>query len=241
MSATEGPATGEATAWIRSPKDAVREAVTLGESSLIRAEVSPAPRTAKGRATLIQLKEAGREVFRRDGYVHARVSDIAAAAGLSNGAFYRYFTDKEHLMLVILDDFLRQYRDYIRVPFNPDRPLASIQESNARYFEFYREHVDLMLLLIQASQVVEEVRALWLSSAAEVYARMARLLKRCEDLGLLREGVRIELVAPLLGGMIEQYGYMTYVHNAHEVDDPAVIAEEVTAMWVSGILKNVSR
>jgi len=228
-------------AWL--PKDAVREAVEhVGtETSLIAADMVPHPRTAKGRATLVQLKEAGRVVFQRDGYVHARVADIAAEAGLSNGAFYRYFTDKEHLMLVILDDFLRQYRDYIRVPFNPDRPLASIQASYERYLEFYREHVDLMTLLIQASQVVDEVRTLWLSSAAEVYARMARLLKRCQDLGLLRDGVQIELIAPLLGGMIEQYANLTYVHGAHDVSDPAVVAEQITAMWVSGVLKNVER
>ena len=210
------------------------------EMSLIAPEALPRPRTAKGRATLLQIKNSGREIFRRDGYVHARVSDIATGAGLSSGAFYRYFVDKDHLMLGILDDFLSQYRDYIRIPFNSDRPLESIQASYERYLEFYRDHVDLMLLLLQAGQVVEDVERLRIRSTAEVYARMARLLQRCQDLGILRDGVRIEILAPLIGGMVEQYGYLAYVHDALEVSEPAAIAEEITAVWVRGVLKNVS-
>jgi AcrR family transcriptional regulator len=219
------------TSSTRPPPDAL---------SLISADELPRPRTAKGRATLLQIKQGGREVFRRDGYVNSRVSDISAAAGLSSGAFYRYFDDKEHLMLVILDEFLSQYRDYIRVPFDSDRPLASVQASYQRYLEFYRDHVDLMVLLNQAGQVVPEVERLHVDSTAEVYARMGRLLRRCEDLGILRDGIDIPTLAPLVGGMVEQYGYLAYVHNALEITDPAAIAAEITSLWARGILKNTN-
>jgi AcrR family transcriptional regulator len=211
-------------------------ATANGELSLLKPDAAPLPRTPKGKATMNQLKVAGREVFRRDGYVHARVSDISKEAGLSNGAFYRYFEDKEHLMLVILDDFLHQYRDYIRVPFDIDQPLASVQSSYQRYLEFYREHVDLMLLLLQAGQVVPAVEGLRIASTGEVYARMERLLSRCKELGLLRSGVRIEILAPLVGGMVEQYAFLAYVHGALEVTDPAAIAREITAVWSNGVL-----
>jgi branched-chain amino acid transport system ATP-binding protein len=217
------------------------QASTAGEElSLIEPEAVPRPRTAKGRATLIQLKAAGREVFRRDGYVRTRVSDISDEAGLSNGAFYRYFEDKEHLMLVVLDDFLSQYRDYIRVPFDSDRPLASVQASYERYLEFYRDHVDLMLLLLQAGQVVPEVEKLRIASTGEVYSRMARLLSRCHELGILNEGVRPEILAPLVGGMVEQYAFLAYVHDALEVTDPAQIAAEITAVWSRGVLNKAA-
>ena len=204
-----------------------------GELSLLTSSAAPRPRTAKGKATMNQLKIAGREVFRRDGYVHARVSDISKEADLSNGAFYRYFEDKEHLMLVILDDFLHQYRDYIRVPFDTDQPMASVQSSYQRYLEFYREHVDLMLLLLQAGQVVPAVEQLRIASTGEVYARMERLLARCEELGVLRPEVRIEVLAPLVGGMVEQYAFLAYVHGALDVVDPAAIANEITALWAN--------
>ncbi|MFI0374102.1 TetR/AcrR family transcriptional regulator [Actinomadura sp. 1N219] len=212
-----------------------------GELSLLHPDSVPRPRTAKGRATLVDLKDAGRQVFRRDGYVRARVSDVCDEAGLSNGAFYRYFVDKEHLMLVILDDFLRQYRDYIRVPFNPDKPLASVQASYERYLAFYREHVDLMRLLHQAGQVVPEVERLRIASTREVYSRMGRMLTRCADLGLLPKGVRVEILAPLLGGMVEQYGYLAYADEALEITDPAEIATEITRMWSHGVLSGATQ
>lgn len=52
--------------------------------------------TEVGRGTLDTLMTAGFEVFVARGYHATRVDDIVAAAGLSHGAFYRYFTNKAH-------------------------------------------------------------------------------------------------------------------------------------------------
>jgi AcrR family transcriptional regulator len=43
------------------------------------------------------LLDAGREVFARRGYHNTRVDDIVTAAGVSHGAFYRYFRNKDQL------------------------------------------------------------------------------------------------------------------------------------------------
>ena len=57
--------------------------------------------TAAGRRTLQALTEAGSELFVARGYHDTRINDIAAAAGLSKGAFYRYFESKDHLVQVL--------------------------------------------------------------------------------------------------------------------------------------------
>lgn len=57
--------------------------------------------TAAGRRTLEALMETGRDVFVARGYHNTRVDDIVAAAGVSHGAFYRYFRSKDHLALVL--------------------------------------------------------------------------------------------------------------------------------------------
>ena len=61
------------------------------------AAVPGAPRSRKGAATRARLVEAARVVFARDGFLEARVSDIAAEAGLSHGSYYHYFDSKEQL------------------------------------------------------------------------------------------------------------------------------------------------
>ncbi len=53
--------------------------------------------TARGRKTQARLLDAGRTVFMRQGYHAARVDDIVAAAEISHGTFYLYFSSKEAL------------------------------------------------------------------------------------------------------------------------------------------------
>jgi len=67
----------------------IREAFRRGESvdELSRAS----------RQTLDALMASGRDAFVRLGYHQARVDDVVEAAGVSHGAFYRYFTNKDHM------------------------------------------------------------------------------------------------------------------------------------------------
>jgi AcrR family transcriptional regulator len=57
--------------------------------------------TAAGRRTLDALLQAGAEVLVRRGFHRARVDDIVTAAGVSHGAFYRYFENKEELAQIL--------------------------------------------------------------------------------------------------------------------------------------------
>src|SRR5580698_7583907 len=60
-----------------------------------RWQVDVEPRSAKGRRTRARLLEAAKAVFERDGFLAARISDIAAEAEVSHGSFYHYFDSKE--------------------------------------------------------------------------------------------------------------------------------------------------
>ena len=55
------------------------------------------PRSRKGIETRARLIAAAKEVFERDGFLDARISDIAEQAGLSHGSFYHYFESKEEV------------------------------------------------------------------------------------------------------------------------------------------------
>jgi len=53
-----------------------------------------------------ELKEAAIDVFAEHGYHTAKVSEIVAAAGVSQGTFYNYYDGKRQLFEEILNDFL---------------------------------------------------------------------------------------------------------------------------------------
>jgi AcrR family transcriptional regulator len=62
---------------------------------------APPKLNAAGRRTLQALMEAGRDVFVARGYHGTRVDDIVAAAGVSHGAFYRYFQSKDQFAQIL--------------------------------------------------------------------------------------------------------------------------------------------
>jgi len=63
--------------------------------------------TPAGRRTLQALMDAGRDLFVARGYHDTRVNDVVAAAGLSKGAFYRYFESKDSLVQVLAVQAIR--------------------------------------------------------------------------------------------------------------------------------------
>ena len=62
------------------------------------------PTTPKGRRTRQTILDAASTVFTKDGYVDARMSDVATEAGLSLGGLYRYFENKEDLFSSVIRD-----------------------------------------------------------------------------------------------------------------------------------------
>lgn len=66
------------------------------------AQAEPPPGlTPAGHRTWSALLDAGRKALVERGYHGARVGDVVAAAGISRGAFYRYFDDKDQLARVL--------------------------------------------------------------------------------------------------------------------------------------------
>ncbi|HYM49696.1 MAG TPA: TetR/AcrR family transcriptional regulator [Candidatus Limnocylindrales bacterium] len=88
-----------------------------------------------------ELLDAARLVFERDGYHAATVSAIVQAAGLSQGAFYLYFRDKQAVFAALQEEMATLLRRRIywasREEADPARRLRSGLLS---FFEFYAEY-----------------------------------------------------------------------------------------------------
>jgi AcrR family transcriptional regulator len=61
------------------------------------------PKQARSKQTKEKITQAAILLFQERGYEKTTSNDIAAAAGVSVGSFYVYFTDKRQLMLTIFD------------------------------------------------------------------------------------------------------------------------------------------
>lgn len=88
-----------------------------------RAGQPGSPKQARARATRLELMNAARNIFARDGFEQARLEDIAATAGKTRGAFYAHFNDKEDVFFAIFEDDLQRDREQIRAALK-DKPSA---------------------------------------------------------------------------------------------------------------------
>lgn len=79
-----------------------------------------APQQARSRESLNKLLKAAREVLGQHGVEGATIPRIAQHAGLTPGAIYRRFHDKEALLETVIIGMLERQNDRIRVALTPD-------------------------------------------------------------------------------------------------------------------------
>lgn len=176
-------------------------------------------------------------LFAERGYANVRVADITAAAGLTTGAFYRYFTDRHELTLELLRDLTVEIFEFIRVPLDADNLVDSVTESTQKYFEFYESHRALFGVLVELSQSDTEVAEIWTTSRRAFYSRITGSLSRATISAHIRADVNLDLAAEMLGSMTEFYAFQRFVlRDAAIASQPLDEASRTLAtIWLSGI------
>src|ERR1044071_3889259 len=84
------------------------------------AETVNAPSSFQGTSKRERILRAAVDVFARNGYFNAKVSEIAKAAGVADGTIYLYFEGKEDILVTIFREHTRSYLESL------ERELANI-------------------------------------------------------------------------------------------------------------------
>jgi AcrR family transcriptional regulator len=190
---------------------------------------------SKGDRSRHALKLAARKVFESDGYTKARVQDIAAEAGLSNGAFYRYFSDKYAVMMTLLKELLNDAFLFARAPWDAGHPTDSVYTTTKLYLEFYSENQDLFRMMVEASQTHPEVEEMWAEVRSSVIDRVTRMLGRARDEGLVRDQLNLDIAAALLCAMTDQYAYLRFVLGRMPELEVSAASQQIAEIWSSGV------
>lgn len=182
---------------------------------------------------------AAEELFAERGYANVRVADLAAAAGLTAGAFYRYFPDKHELTLELLRELTVEAFEFIRIPLEADSLIDSVTESTHKYFEFYERHRALFGVIVELSQSDAEIAEIWATSRRAFYGRISGALTRGSVAERIRGDLNLDLAAEMLGSMTEFYAFQRFV-----LRDPAVAgrplgeaSRTLATIWLSGIAR----
>lgn len=177
--------------------------------------VSAEPTTPKGRRTREHLLNSAAAVFARDGYVDARMSDVAEEAGISMGGLYRYFANKEDLFAQVIADLHEQLYEASTARENDfaTDPFGALVEANHGYLALYRENRDVMRAFIQAAHVEERFRDFWWHMRNRHIARFTSALKRIHGITEVNN-VDAALAAESLACMVEQAAYVWYAQQS---------------------------
>jgi AcrR family transcriptional regulator len=194
------------------------------------------PRSDKGRRTRARLIEAGKVVFARDGFLKARIADIASEAKVSYGAFYHYFDSKETIFREIAEEMevaLLSMDDLPHSRANPPDPYARIREANRSYLAAYRRHAGIMRVIEEVSRYDEQVKAVRDRRHDEFAARLKASIRRLQDLGVADPDVDGRYAAMALGGMVAAFASALFVDQAPYEFDQAV--DQLTLLWANAL------
>jgi TetR/AcrR family transcriptional repressor of mexJK operon len=97
------------------------------------AGVPSAPKQARSKQTKEKIIQAAIELIQQRGYEKTTSNDIAAAAGVSVGSFYTYFTDKRQLLLEIFDRLADEFSKNIFETIGPEHLFDSDVRANIRH------------------------------------------------------------------------------------------------------------
>jgi AcrR family transcriptional regulator len=83
-------------------------------------------RVAQGQATRDALVDAALELFGRGGYAATSIDEIVAAAGVTKGAMYHHFVDKEALFKAVFEKVQQQVSDQVAAEFLQLEPWEAL-------------------------------------------------------------------------------------------------------------------
>ncbi|HEX4428103.1 MAG TPA: TetR/AcrR family transcriptional regulator [Frankiaceae bacterium] len=190
-------------------------------------EKTNGPRSRKGALTRGRLLDAAKAVFEEDGFLEARISDIAERAGLSHGSFYHYFDSKEQ----IFREVAKAIEDELEAPveaviFDPEStatPRERIREGIRRHLVSYRDEAPIMGIIEQVSRYDDHVRAVRAEQRQRSQQQIADSIRQLQLRGLADPKLDPDLAIAALGAMTQRFPELWLVEHTHEFDfDEAV-------------------
>ena len=194
------------------------------------------PKSSRGRLTRQRLLAAGKKIFERDGFLQARVSDIAAEAGVSHGSFYHYFDSKESIFRVVAEAVevrLISVDDSAHDKQTTNDPIEKVRAANRSYLLAYKKEAKIMRVIEEVSRYDDEVRKVRVERDNELAARLESAIATLQAQGLADERIDVRYAAMALGGMVARFAEQMFVGGGKYTQDRAI--DQLTLLWCNAL------
>lgn len=195
----------------------------------------PEPTTARGRRTRAKLLEAARRIFERDGYLDAKITDIAADADVATGTIYTYFTGKDEILAAVLEVAREEMLNPDLGPADANSdPFERIHHSTAVYLQAYAKNADLLRVFEQVSTIDPRFRQMRLERARGFFYRNARGIERLQQQGLADPSLDPLLSSMALSSMVSRAAYFVLALG-YQVEDLDRLTDELSRLWANAL------
>jgi AcrR family transcriptional regulator len=175
-----------------------------------------------------RLTKAGRETFGRRGLRGTTVDQLARAAGISKGAFYRFFDSKEALLLALVDEDEIAMQAEIEAAIRAE-PHRGIDVLVDRSLDAVR--ADPLIPVLMSPEVLRVLVARPALDQVALLERDVRLVDRVCDV-LAEAGVTLTVSRTALLGLLRSLVFVG-LHRAEVGED---YVEEM-ARWLKACLR----
>jgi AcrR family transcriptional regulator len=191
------------------------------------------PRSPKGRRTRARLLQAGKAVFERDGFLQARITDIAAEAQISHGTFYHYFDSKESLFREIAEEVEVRLVSMNDIAGERGDAVDRIRAANRSYLQAYKQEARIMRVIEEVSRYDDEVRAVRVKRDDYLEVRLEAAIAHLQADGLADTRIDTRYAARALGGMVARFAEVMFIGGGSYDLDTAV--EQLTLLWANSL------
>lgn len=186
------------------------------------------------------ILEGALPLFLERGIEGTTIDDIAKAASIAKGSFYRYFASKAQVVEALfrpiaeeLDEALARCDEELAQARDATAMNAAYQRLGESFGKVVLENVDVVLLYLQENRGPRtEARAPVRRLADLVVERAVHLTKTARNAALLRP-FPAEVSARTVIGAVEQLLFA--VLSGEEVGDPLELPEHLTSLVLDGL------
>lgn len=172
-------------------------------------------------------------MFEENGYLDARIVDIAAEAGIAVGSFYTYFPSKEALFRDLIHEV-----NLNMFPPSPERlreldPVASIELTNRHFIDFYRRNAKILAIIESVATFIPEFREIRLETRKSSVRRNEKGIARLQAEGIVDPDLDPYLAANALVAMVSNFTYAWFVLGEEFDVEDAI--HHLTLLWTRAL------
>ena len=173
---------------------------------LTQADIDERRQAARKRELVERLLPAVEQLLEEMPFALLSVEQILNATAMSRSTFYRYFSDKNEMLLAICEPALEEIMVDALAPWKlgPAVSKSQFEETMYQAMETYRPHVTLMTAMVEVAAFDAGVKERFLSFFKLVETAVADYIRAGQKDGVMRKDLDPETTAGWITWMSER-------------------------------------